>query len=272
MADKIIYGNQNTTLLANQLKKSEKQYPALNKYQERELINTYRHNREKLNNLLFMHNIKMVFKIAKKYMSCTNDFDGLVQNGMVGLKKAAEKFDLDAVVIDKKTGKPKIDDKTGEVEYVKFITYAVHWIRKKMTEDFYNKNNEIDKNSMSLNSISTQSTSSDDKSASFENYVNEYIDKSCYDAPDIISELSGNEQKQLCSVLISKLNNDTSLSSMDKAVFFDIFYNKEKTSDIAEKYNIERLHVHEIKHKILDKFKDILAENFNIKSYSELYI
>lgn len=272
MSEAVIRGNQNATILANQLKNAEKQYPALDKYQERELIEMYRHDREKLNDLLFMHNIKMVFKIAKKYMAYTNDFDGLVQNGMVGLKKAAQKFDLDAIVVDKKTNEPKIDPKTGEPEKVKFITYAVHWIRKMMTEDFYAKNIEVDRNSTSLNSIATQQkSSSDERSSSFENYVNEYVDKSCYVSPDLISELSSNEQKKVCAALIEKLNDDTSLSATDKAVFFDIFYNKEKTADIAEKYNLERPFIHEIKHRILGKLKDILAADFNINSYSEVY-
>jgi DNA-directed RNA polymerase specialized sigma subunit len=61
----------------------------LSKTAERELIQKYRHNRTKLNKLLFMHNIEIVFNQAKKYMSKVEDFDALVQDGMIGLGEAA---------------------------------------------------------------------------------------------------------------------------------------------------------------------------------------
>ena len=76
----VIAGNQNTTLLLNQLKAAKDQYPNLSKDEERAIIKKYKKNRKELNRLLFMHNIKLVFNMAKKYMSKTNDFDGLVQD------------------------------------------------------------------------------------------------------------------------------------------------------------------------------------------------
>ena len=76
------------------------------------MIAKYKGNREKLNELLVMHNIKFVFTVAKKYMSKTRDFDGLVQEGLKGLAEAAARFDIDR----------------GN----KFITYAGWWIRKFM--------------------------------------------------------------------------------------------------------------------------------------------
>lgn len=36
------------------------------------------HDRDRLNFLLFMHNVRTVFSQAKVYMSKTNDFDSLV--------------------------------------------------------------------------------------------------------------------------------------------------------------------------------------------------
>ena len=80
MINAVIRGNQNTTKLISELKKAARQYPTLSKGEEEELIKTYAGNRDKLNNLLFMHNIRLVFNVAKKYMAKTDDFDSMKFN------------------------------------------------------------------------------------------------------------------------------------------------------------------------------------------------
>ena len=108
-----------------------------------------------------MHNIRIVFNCAKKYVSKTNDFDNLVQEGMYGLAVAASRFDI------------KKD--------VKFITYATIWVLKYMKATFYGKQVEVDKRSTSLNAAIDMSLKSNNgNEVTFENYVNEYIDPSCY--------------------------------------------------------------------------------------------
>ena len=66
------------------------------------------------------------------------------------------------------------------------------------------------------------------------------------------------------------MENDSTLSATDKAVFNDMFKNHEKTRDIAEKYNIEISDVSEIKHKILSKFKTILVNEYNITDVADV--
>lgn len=113
-----------------------------------------------MNDLLFMHNIRLVFSIAKKYMTKTDDFDSLVQDGMMGLAIAASKFDVS--------------------RNVKFITYATPWVRKKILERFYCKANEVLKRSVSLNSpaLAVNSKINNSEESDLEDYVNEYIDPS----------------------------------------------------------------------------------------------
>ena len=94
MVNSIIKGNQNTTKLIAELKKAASQYKTLSKDEEAKMIEDNKHDREKLNDLLFMHNIRIVFNIAKKYMSKTDDFDSMVQDGMLGLAIAANNFDI----------------------------------------------------------------------------------------------------------------------------------------------------------------------------------
>ena len=231
----VIAGNQNATLLLNQLKAAKDQYPNLSKDEERAIIKKYKKNRKELNRLLFMHNIKLVFNMAKKYMSKTNDFDGLVQDGMIGLGEAVNRFDI------KKN--------------IKFCTYAYIWIKKYMTMNFYGKQVEIDKRSMSLDMPSLcASRSSSGNDVTLENYVNE----------------SANEQKEICKSLMDELEQDNSLSATDKAMFIDMFYNREKTRDIADKYGVTPADVNNVKGLVLSKFRDILNHTMNITSYSQL--
>lgn len=129
----MIQGNENTTRLANMLKNAEVQYQPLSKDEELKMIKKYKHDRDTLNQLLILHNLRAVFNIAKKYKSKTDDFDGMVQNGFLGLAEAAKRFD------------PKMK--------IKFITYAYVWIRKYVLQGFYAKNIEVDRNSLSLNNL-----------------------------------------------------------------------------------------------------------------------
>lgn len=253
MVNSIIKGNQNTTRLISELKKAAKQYPTLKKYQEEELIQKYCNNREKLNQLLFMHNIRLVFNIAKKYMGKTDDFDAMVQDGMHGLMIAAENFDIS--------------------RGVKFITYATPWVRKKVLERFYNKANEVIKRSVSLNSPSsvTNAKVNDGSETDLESYVSEYIDPIAYDKRTIRYEISNHEQAQLCADLYQTLEDNSELSATEKNVFVDIFYNKEKTKDVARKYKLETKDISIIKEKVLDLMRDRLKDNYGIKSYSDIY-
>ena len=247
----VIAGNQNTTLLLNQLKASKDQYPNLSKDEERAMIKKYKKNRKELNRLLFMHNIKLVFNMAKKYMSKTNDFDSLVQDGMIGLGEAVNRFDI------KKN--------------IKFCTYAYIWIKKYMTMNFYGKQVEIDKRSMSLDMPSLcASRSNSGNDVTLENYVNEYIEPTCNSVKTISEELSANEKKEICKSLMDELEQDNSLSATDKAMFIDMFYNREKTRDIADKYGVTPADVNNVKGLVLNKFRDILNHTMNITSYSQL--
>ena len=253
MINQIIKGNQNTTKLIAELKKASKQYPPLSKEEEEALIKQNRHDRAKLNDLLFMHNVRLVFNVAKKYMSKTNDFDAMVQDGMLGLAIAANNFDID--------------------RNVKFITYATPWVRKKILERFYSKANEVIKRSTSLNSplVAANSKVNDNDTADFESYVNEYMDPSCSNEMSIRHQLSANEQSEICANLYRDLENDSTLSSLEKKIFTDIFRNKEKSLDIQLKYSVDAKQISIIKAKILAEMRKKLESEYGIHSFSDIY-
>lgn len=253
MVNAVIRGNQNTTKLISELKKAAKQFPTLSKNQEEELIKTYAHDRDKLNNLLFMHNIRLVFNVAKKYMAKTDDFDSMVQDGMVGLAIAAKNFDIS--------------------RGVKFITYATPWVRKKVLERFYCKANEVLKRSVSLNSPVSQASSklNDSNDGDLEGYVNDYLDPSVSSIKSFQHQLSANEQSKLCADLYKELENDKSLTEKEKQIFTDLFYNKERSKDVQRIYGVTSKDIALIKEKILKNMRDHLENHFGIHSFLDVY-
>lgn len=253
MVNSIIKGNQNTTKLISELKKAAKQYPPLSKSQEEELIKTYAHNRDKLNELLFMHNIRLVFNIAKKYMSKTDDFDAMVQDGMAGLSIATKNFDIS--------------------RGVKFITYATPWVRKKVLERFYCKANEVIKRSVSLNAPAAQASSkvNDGNDGDLESYVNDYLDPSTSSIKSFHQQLSANEQTKLCADLYQTLEDDKTITDKEKKIFTDLFYNKEKSKDVQRVYGVTSKEIALIKDKVLKSMRSRLEDHFGIHSFSDVY-
>lgn len=244
-----IQNNENTTKLLNLLKKSEHQYPCLSKDEERALIEKYKNDRETLNKLLFMHNIKAVFNQAKAFVMKTKDFDNLVQDGMLGLGEACKRFDPD--------------------KGVKFITYAMPWIRKFILANFYGKQPELEKRSVAFSTLVSDlaENANGGHDAAFDNVINECIDPT-YAVPNIDEQLSVNEKEEIYKDLINQVESDNSLSVMDKSIFIDVVCNKEKASDLALKYQISKTYISELKNRVLGKLREFLAKEYNISDYS----
>ncbi len=84
------------------------------------LINEKDHDRY---NKVVESNLKLVISIAKKYIKSGISFEDLIQEGNIGLIKAAKKFD------------PSLG--------YKFSTYSCWWIRNQIERAIYNKKNLI---------------------------------------------------------------------------------------------------------------------------------
>lgn len=82
--------------------------------EEQKLIKKAKKNNLKAKNTILTSNLKFVFDVAKKYKGCGVDLNDLISEGNMGLTKAIDKFD--------------------ESRNVKFITYAVWWIRQSIQE------------------------------------------------------------------------------------------------------------------------------------------
>lgn len=267
-----IRGNQNTTKLIQYLKASAIQYPPLDYDAERKLIEDNKYDRDKLERLLYMHNIRMVFKTVKSWKHKVTEFDELVQDALNGLGEACRRFDCWKQAHDPTTGEPKFMP-DGSPAYVKFTTYAMPWINKKILERFYKKNVEIDQNSVSLNTPTLLASSKNDgrENATLENYIQDYIDPSYVSENTLTHQLSAEEQIEICKKLYKMLESDSSLSTTDRAIFVDMFYNGVSRELVSRKYRMTKNEVDSLKDRILKKFKSVLENEYHIHSFSDLY-
>lgn len=78
--------------------------------EEQELINKMTHGDKKARQQLIQSNLRLVISIAKHYMNCGLSFEDLIQEGNIGLIKAANKFDIN--------------------KGCRFSTFAPWWIRQ----------------------------------------------------------------------------------------------------------------------------------------------
>ena len=100
--------DDNTNLYLREIPKE-----LLSQEKERELLSKAINGDKRARDELVEKNLLLVVSIARKYMGRGLDFDDLIQFGNLGLIKAIEKFDLS--------------------KNTRFSTYAVPWIKQKIT-------------------------------------------------------------------------------------------------------------------------------------------
>ena len=70
------------------------QYPVLSEEEERKLCERYANDRDKLNELLVLHNIRFAMSMVKKYREHSEVQEDLWMRGIMGLVVAAKEYDL----------------------------------------------------------------------------------------------------------------------------------------------------------------------------------
>ena len=98
-------------------------YDLLSFDREKELAQKSKAGDETARNELIEHNMRLVVSIARKYKGVGLGFQDLVQEGAIGLMKAAEKFDPD--------------------KGFRFSTYATYWIKQTISRAIAEQNRVI---------------------------------------------------------------------------------------------------------------------------------
>lgn len=206
-----------------------KKYKPLTKAKERRLLKKCKKGNLKAKNEILEANLRFVFDIAKHYTGRGVPISELISDGNMGLLRAIEKFD--------------------ESKDVKFISYAVWWIRQAMLESIKRRNAinfvEIEPNTDNDVSMDKKLIEDDEDDTYFNNdFSNENDEKE--------SEIKIGQK----NIVIKLLNV---LDERERDViesYYGINDKKELTlTDIGKKYNLSSERVRQIKKKGLMKLR-----------------
>lgn len=206
-----------------------KKYKPLTKAKERRLLKKCKKGNLKAKNEILEANLRFVFDIAKHYTGRGVPISELISDGNIGLLRAIEKFD--------------------ESKDVKFISYAVWWIRQAMLESIKRRNAinfvEIEPNTDNDSSMDKKLIEDDEDDVSFNNdFSNENDEKSI--------EVSENQRNIITSLI-------GTLSDRERDIvenYYGINDKKELTlTDIGKKYNLSSERVRQIKLNAIRKLR-----------------
>ena len=206
-----------------------KKYKPLTKAKERRLLKKCKKGNLKAKNEILEANLRFVFDIAKHYTGRGVPISELISDGNMGLLRAIEKFD--------------------ESNDVKFISYAVWWIRQAMLESIKKRNAinfvEIEPNTDNDASMDKKLIEDDEDDVSFDNdFSNENDEKS--------KEVTDNQRNIITSLI-------GTLSDRERDIvenYYGINDKKELTlTDIGKKYNLSSERVRQIKINAIRKLR-----------------
>lgn len=206
-----------------------KKYKPLTKAKERRLLKKCKKGNLKAKNEILEANLRFVFDIAKHYTGRGVPISELISDGNMGLLKAIDKFD--------------------ESKDVKFISYAVWWIRQSMLESIKKRNAinfvEIEPNTDNDALMDKKLIEDDEDEVSFNNdFSNENDEKS--------REVTENQRNIITSLI-------GTLSDRERDIvenYYGINDKKELTlTDIGKKYNLSSERVRQIKLNAIRKLR-----------------
>ena len=108
-------------------------HPPLTPEEESEIVLREGHNRERLNELLVLHNVALIVQSAKAYalQYRDQDVDDMIAQGLMGMWQAAKNFDL--------------------TRGVRFSTYCIYKAKRRMQYRTRLKSHKVDRSCVSLN-------------------------------------------------------------------------------------------------------------------------
>lgn len=210
-----------------------KKFKPLSKSKEKVLLKKCKRGNLKAKNELLEANLKFVFETAKHYSGKGVPISELISEGNMGLLKAIEKFDYN--------------------KDVKFISYAVWWIRQSMLSAIKKKNIlkfveiEVDRTNEEVfdNKLFDEENDNNKTTQSF-SLINQY---------DSLENINV-KQKNIISDLINQLNE------REKDIIESYYgFNAEKSltlTDIGKKYNLSSERIRQIKKQCLKKMRSEL--------------
>lgn len=198
----------------------------LNRQEEVELFQQLSQGNSDVKELLIKYNVRLVINVAKKYRSCGIEFEDLIQEGILGLIKAIEKFDVE--------------------KGFKFSTYATHWIKNFILKAIYLKNKAIRAPHWLIEDL---------------NKINKYSEghtlSSFYEAAEKLGISKSRVDK-----IILYLNNSSFLKSLSDPVGGDELFIEDLIEDKPEIYLNEKIDLRTCIEHLNDREQYIIKRRF----------
>ena len=207
-----------------------KKYKPLTKTRERRLLRLSKKGNTKAQNELLEANLKFVFDVAKHYTGRGLPISDLISEGNMGLIKAIDKFD--------------------ESKDVKFISYAVWWIKQSILDAIRRNNllNVVEIGTCETNNLTLERTISDE-----EDEIVGKNDKYFSNQSDEEKKEVTQEQKEVISKLLNTLS-DRERDIIEN--YYGLGNNKELTLlEIGEKLNLSVERIRQVKLKAIRKLR-----------------
>ena len=219
--------------------KDLKKYNPIPKEKELDLIKQAKKNNLLAKNTILSSNLKFVFDIAKKYKGKGVAMEDLIAEGNMGLVKALDKFD---------TSKD-----------VKFISYAVWWVRQSMQEVIKKRQQQI---SIEIND---EETTPSIKKCHLHDSEDELIlpnENMLSNEDDANSLELNNAQSKILNKLLNKLNPRARYIIKS---YYGFDKDEMTLEEIGNELNLSRERVRQIKEKNLRILRSeiLLLDNFD---------
>lgn len=237
--------SESTINTISEYKKIINTYPVLDNDYHIKLLTIYNNaseaNKQKTKETLILHNISLVWKVASKYFNSYNDFEDLMQSGILGLICAIEAYDLQSGVY--------------------FSTFAYTCINNSISENLSKTSNFIRVPRMVINTNNK-----------IKKYINSFVlEQDCEPSISNIIENTLFSEKQVKDYY----NSQKQVISLDSTCFKDVdgilldVIESEISSiknTIIDSENIEYILKALLSSKISDRAKEILILYFGFNS------
>ena len=236
-------------------------YPVLNKAQERELIFQFKDNPDELKKRLILHNIKMVFNMAKKYAGKTYDFDDMVARGMYGLSLAADKFNPE--------------------KNIKFSTYCYAWVFKYVVKEFYDKEFQVTSKSLSLDVTPEDLSGAGEGNGNrtFDNLLTEttidptctFSSLECTAVPNSREKDAADKLKSIAAEISNYVKTSAEFTTKDHVIYDRVMLGSEPVKDVAKSEKLSSNYVTSRIAYIAEAIKKMLKEAYDVDDMAGIY-
>lgn len=235
--------NNNETLkyYYNEIRK----YKVFNSKEQIELIKKYRQGDKKAFDTLIKSNLRFVVSIAKEYDNKHFDIQDLINEGNIGLMKAIDKFDPD--------------------KNIKFISYAVWWIRQSIMKFMCDNKNTVRR---PLNIINEKNKISSERKSFFQKHKREPTNSELSERLGVSQEsikINSNSDNSLNTHLDNNVTDESDNSFSDLIKSDDL----EKMQNKVNKSFLKR-ELTSVMSSLTETEKQIISHYFGINDSGEL--